>query len=72
VNAQVKVPGIVAGMIAEADRIDDLDLLLHGAMPALFGGIRARRVSFPGTGERGFHDRGLADQRTSGTRGCPG
>jgi hypothetical protein len=41
VNAQVKVPGIVAGMIAGADSIDDLDLLRHGAMPALFGGIRA-------------------------------
>jgi len=41
VNAQVKVPGIVAGMIGGADGIDDLDLLRHGAMPALFGGIRA-------------------------------
>src|SRR5689334_212978 len=41
VNAQVKVPGIVAGMTAGADSIDDLDLLRHGAMPALFGGIRA-------------------------------
>src|SRR5512133_2269703 len=41
VNAQVKVPGIVAGMIGGADSIDDLDLLRHGAMPVLFGGIRA-------------------------------
>jgi len=41
VNAQVKVPGIVAGMIGGADSIDDLDLLRHGAMGALFGGIRA-------------------------------
>ena len=40
-NAQVKVPGIVAGMTGGADSIDDLDLLRHGAMPALFGGIRA-------------------------------
>jgi hypothetical protein len=40
-NAQVKVPGIVAGMTAGADSIDDLDLLRHGAMPDLFGGIRA-------------------------------
>jgi hypothetical protein len=37
----VKVPGIVAGMIGGADSIDDLDLLRHGAMPALFGGVRA-------------------------------
>ena len=41
VNAQVKVPGIVAGMIGGADSIDDLGLLRHGAMPVLFGQIRA-------------------------------
>jgi hypothetical protein len=41
VNAQVKVACLVAGMIAGADSIDDLDLLRHGAMPVLFGGIRA-------------------------------
>jgi hypothetical protein len=40
-NAQVKVPGIVAGMAGGADSIDDLALLRHGAMGALFGGIRA-------------------------------
>src|SRR5215468_9658856 len=41
VNPRVKVPAIVAGMIGGADSIDDLGLLRHGAMPALFGGIRA-------------------------------
>ena len=41
VNAAVKVPCLVAGMAAGADSIDDMDLLRHGAMPALFGGIRA-------------------------------
>src|SRR5262249_19873283 len=41
VNAQVKVPCVVAGMIGGADSIDDMDLLRHGAMPVLFGGIRA-------------------------------
>jgi hypothetical protein len=41
VNAQVKVGCLVAGMIAGADSIDDMDLLRHGAVPALFGGIRA-------------------------------
>jgi hypothetical protein len=41
VNAQLKVPCLVAGMIAGADSIDDMDVLRHGAMPALFGGIRA-------------------------------
>jgi hypothetical protein len=41
VNAQVKVGCLVAGMIGGADSIDDLGLLRHGAMSALFGGIRA-------------------------------
>jgi hypothetical protein len=41
VNAHLKVPCLVAGMIAGADSIDGLGLLRHGAMPALFGGIRA-------------------------------
>jgi hypothetical protein len=41
VNAQVKVPGIVAGMVAGADSIDDLDVLRHGAMSEVFAGIRA-------------------------------
>jgi Transposase DDE domain group 1 len=40
VNARLKVPGIVAGMIGGADSIDDLDVLRHGAMGRLFGGIR--------------------------------
>src|SRR5438552_10257119 len=40
-NPAVKVPGIVAGMAGGADSIDDLGLLRHGAMPALFGGVRA-------------------------------
>jgi len=41
VNAQVKIGCLVAGMIAGADCIEDMDLLRHGAMPVLFGGIRA-------------------------------
>jgi hypothetical protein len=41
VNAQLKIPCVVAGMAAGADSIDDMDLLRHGAMPGLFGGIRA-------------------------------
>ena len=41
VNAAVKVSCLVAGMAAGADSIDDMDLLRHGAMTALFGGIRA-------------------------------
>lgn len=41
VNAHLKMGCLVAGMIAGADSIDDMDVLRHGAMPALFGGIRA-------------------------------
>jgi hypothetical protein len=41
VNPQVKVPCLAAGMIGGADSIDDLALLRHGAMPVLFGGVRA-------------------------------
>jgi hypothetical protein len=41
VNAGLKVPCLVAGMAAGADSIEDMDVLRHGAMPQLFGGIRA-------------------------------
>jgi hypothetical protein len=41
VNAQVKVPCLVAGMVAGADSIDDMGLLRHGAVPLLFAGVRA-------------------------------
>jgi Transposase DDE domain group 1 len=41
VNAQLKVPALVAGMVAGADSIADMDLLRHGGMDRLFAGIRA-------------------------------
>jgi hypothetical protein len=41
VNAHLKVPALVAGMVAEADSIDDMDLLRHGGMSRLFTGVRA-------------------------------
>lgn len=40
-RAAAKVQAIVAGMVAGADCIDDLDLLRHGATDRLFGGVRA-------------------------------
>ena len=45
VNAHLKVPALVAGMVAGADSIEDMDLLRHGGMDRLFGGVRAPRRS---------------------------
>ena len=41
VAAGAKVSTLVAGMVAGADSISDMDVLRHGAMPRLFGGVRA-------------------------------
>jgi hypothetical protein len=41
VNPHLKVACLVAGMAAGADSIEDMGLLRHGAMRALFGGVRA-------------------------------
>ncbi len=40
-NAGVKAAGVIAGMLAGADSIDDLGVLRHGAMSTVFGGVRA-------------------------------
>ena len=40
-NAALKVTALVAGMVAGADSINDMDLLRHGAMDRLFTGVRA-------------------------------
>jgi hypothetical protein len=40
-NASGKVATIVAGMLTGADSIDDLDVVRHGGMPVLFGGVYA-------------------------------
>ena len=39
--AGAKVSALVAGMVAGADSIDEMDLLRHGAMGRLFVGVRA-------------------------------
>ncbi|GAA2602736.1 hypothetical protein GCM10010399_36890 [Dactylosporangium fulvum] len=41
-NASGKVATIVAGVVTGADSIDDLDMLRHGGMPALFDSVYAR------------------------------
>jgi hypothetical protein len=40
-NAGLKTACLAAGMAAGADSIDDMDLLRHGAMEKVFGGVRA-------------------------------
>ncbi len=40
-HASVKVPAIIAGLIAGADSISDLDVLRHGGMGRIFTGVRA-------------------------------
>lgn len=40
-NPAAKTTAMVAGMVAGADCIDDMDVLRHGAMPRLFAGIVA-------------------------------
>jgi hypothetical protein len=37
----VKATAVVAGMLAGADSIDDLDVLRHGGMAKAFTGVRA-------------------------------
>jgi len=41
VNAHLKIPALIGGMFAGADSIDGMDLLRHGGMDRLFGGVRA-------------------------------
>jgi hypothetical protein len=41
VNPAGKISSIVAGMAAGADSIDDLDMIRHGGMARLFGGVYA-------------------------------
>ena len=51
-NTVVKIPALVAGMVAGADCIADMDLLRHGGMGRLLGEVRAPTTL--GTCLRGF------------------
>ncbi len=51
-NAELKVATLVAGMVAGADSIEDMDLVRHGGMPKLFTGCRAPTTL--GTHLRGY------------------
>lgn len=48
-NPAAKIGSLIAGMAAGADSIDDMNLLRHGAMARIFGGVRAPSTlgSFP-------------------------
>ena len=69
-NRVAKSAGVIAGMLAGADCIDDLDLLRHGAMRRLFEKVRA--PSTLGTFLRSFthgHVQQAAAYGYSGVRG---
>lgn len=51
-NAHVKVPALVAGMVAGADSISDMDLLRHGGMRRVF--TKGRAPTTLGTHLRGY------------------
>ncbi|MGH3916613.1 MAG: IS1380 family transposase [Pseudonocardiaceae bacterium] len=51
-NPAAKIGAIVAGMVVGADSIEDVDVIRHGGLARLFGGIRA--PSTLGTFLRGF------------------
>src|SRR5699024_1902610 len=51
-NADVKVASLVAGMVAGADSISDMDLLRHGGMDRAFSASRAPTTL--GTHLRGY------------------
>lgn len=40
-NAGMKTVGVIAGMLTGADSIEGLNIVRHGGMPRLFGGVRA-------------------------------
>jgi hypothetical protein len=50
-NAQLKRPARIAGMVAESDLIEDMDLLRHHGMDRSFTGIQAPSTfgTFPRT-----------------------
>jgi len=58
-NAASKAACVVAGMLAGADSIDDLDVLRHGGMGRVFTGVRA--PSTVGTFLRAFRFGHYAD-----------
>ena len=51
-NADLKVSSLVAGMVAGADSIEDMDLVRHGGMDRVFAGSRAPTTL--GTHLRGY------------------
>jgi hypothetical protein len=79
-NPAAKVMSLVAGMVAGADSIDDIDRLRHGGMGLLFDGVRAPSTagtflrSFTHGHNRQLHavHRGLLAELCATTRLLPG
>ncbi len=65
-NPVAKATSVIGGMLAGADSIDDLNLLRHGGMGRLFGGLRA--PSTLGTYLRSFTHGHVQQLDAAGTR----
>src|SRR6266568_5280943 len=63
-NPAGKICAIVAGMVAGADSIDDLNVVRHGGMPTMFAGVCA--PSTLGTFRRGFSHGHTRQLRSAG------
>ena len=66
-NPAVKVPTLIAGMVAGADSIDDMDVLRHGGMGRVFAGVRAPSTLGPFCGRSGS---GMSVNSTRSRPGC--
>ncbi len=77
-NADLKVASLVAGMLAGADSIEDMDLVRHGGMPKLFTGCRGSRTEWeaphssqpPDDGAGARQQRGDPHKRSDWTGAC--
>ena len=67
-NPSVKVVALIAGMIAGADSIDDMDLARHGGMGRILTAVRA--PSTLGDVPAGVHVRPTCANSTRSRPGC--
>ncbi len=67
-NAGTKAAGVIGGMLAGADSIDDLDLLRHGGMGRLSAGVRAPSTAMARS--CGPSPTGTSNNSTGSAPGC--